>query len=97
MATTTTPAPEMPVIAQKVRAKLIEGVQQTQKLTLDAAQAIAKTTSSIPMPELPALPGLSSIPSVEAATKFTFDFATEMLNTQRDFALEVAKLFAIKA
>ena len=25
------------------------------------------------------------------------DFATEMLNTQRDFALEVAKLFAIKA
>ena len=86
--------PEIPVIAQTVRAQIIEGVQQSHKFTIDAVQAIAKTTSALPMPELPAFPGVMS---VEAATKFTFDFATELLNTQRDFALELAKLFAVKA
>jgi hypothetical protein len=95
MATTTTT--EIPDIAATVRSQIVEGVQQSHKLTLDAAQAVSKTTSSLPMPEMPALPGLSSLPSVEAATKFTFDFATELLNAQRDFALELAKLFAVKA
>ena len=95
MATSTTT--EIPEVAETVRSQIIEGVQQSHKLTLDAAQAVSKTTSSIPMPELPTLPGLSSLPSVEAATKFSFDFAAELLNAQRDFALELAKLFAVKA
>ena len=86
--------PEIPEIAQTVRGQILEGVQQTHKFTMDAAQAIAKTTSSLPMPELPTVPGVIS---AEAATKFTFDFATELLNAQRDFALEFAKLFAVKA
>ena len=86
--------PEIPVIAQTVRSQIIEGVSQSHKYAIDAAQAIAKTTESLPMPELPAIPGMVSL---EAATKFTFDFATELLNTQRDFALELSKMFAVKA
>jgi len=29
---------------------------------------------------------------VEAATKYTFDVATDLLNSQRDFALQLANL-----
>jgi len=88
---------DFPVMASTVRAQFISGVQQSQKFALDAAQAMSKTTSAMPMPELPTIPGLPGIPSLEEATKFTFDFATELLNTQRDFALEMARLFTVKA
>jgi len=88
---------EIPEVAQTARAQILQGVQQSHKFTLDAVQAIAKGTSSLPTPEMPAIPGLPGVPSAEDATKFVFDFATELLNAQSDFALEVAKLFAIKA
>jgi hypothetical protein len=95
MATATkTATTEIPEMAETVRSQILEGVAQTHKFTVDAAQALAKTTSSIPMPELPSFPGMMS---PEAATKFTFDFATELLNAQRDFALELAKIFTLKA
>jgi hypothetical protein len=98
MATATAkPITEIPEVAQTARAQILQGVQQSHKFTLDAVQAIAKTTSSLPTPEMPAIPGLPGVPSTEDATKFIFDFGTELLNAQRDFALEVAKLFAIKA
>ena len=88
---------EIPEVAQTARAQILQGLQQSHKFTLDAVQAIAKTTASLPTPEMPAIPGLPGVPSAEDATKFIFEFGTELLNAQRDFALEVAKLFAIKA
>ena len=33
-----------------------------------------------------------TVPSVEAATKYTFDVATDLLNSQRDFALQLANV-----
>ena len=39
---------EIPEIAQTVRAQIIEGLQQSQKFAFDAAQTIAKTTSTLP-------------------------------------------------
>jgi hypothetical protein len=94
MATATKPTTEIPEIAETVKSSILDAVAQSQKFTLDTAQSIAKTTSSIPMPELPTMPGMMS---PEAATKFTFDFAAELLSVQRDFALELSKLFAVKA
>jgi len=41
-------------------------------------------------------PTLNGLPSVEAAAKFTFDLADEILSSQRDFALEMTKLFALR-
>jgi hypothetical protein len=96
MATTntkTTPTTEMPELAQKVREQLLAGVQQGQKLSLDTAQAWAKAVSVLPVPELPAIPGISALPGVEAATKYTFDVAADLLNAQRDFALQLANVF----
>jgi hypothetical protein len=35
------------------------------------------------------------VPSIAAAAKFTFDLADEILSSQREFALEITKLFAL--
>jgi len=86
------------VIAQTVRSQIIEGVQQTHKLTIDAAQAIAKTTSALLMPELPAFPGVMS---VEAAPNESTDEAPgnllrSFIRAQRQFAnLSLRQLSAL--
>lgn len=81
-------------IAQKFRKQLISSVQQSQKLTVDAAQTLAKAVSVLPVPDLPKIPGLPATPSIEATTNYTFDVATDLLNAQRDFALQLTNAFA---
>jgi hypothetical protein len=97
MATTTTktePTTEVSDLAQKIREQLISTVQQAQKLSVDAAQTWLKATSVIPTPHLASIPGASKMPSIEAATTYTFDVAADLLTVQRDFALQLAKVLA---
>jgi hypothetical protein len=82
-------APEMPAFAEKFHEQLISTLKQGQKLSLDAAQAWMKAVSVLPLPDLPKIPGLPDMPGVEAATKYTFDVAAELLEAQRDFALQL--------
>ena len=89
MATDAKTTTEIPDIAQKVREQLLSAVQQGQMLTIDAAQGWAKAVSVLPIPDLPTVPGVPTVPSVEAATTFTFDLAADLLNAQRDFALQL--------
>ena len=89
MATATKTTTEIPDIAQKVRTQLLSAVQQGQKLTIDAAQGWAKAVSVLPTPDLPTIPGVPTVPSVEAAITFTFDLAADLLNAQRDFAVQL--------
>jgi hypothetical protein len=93
MATATTKTTtEIPDLTQKIREQLVSTVQQGQQLTVDAAQTWVKAVSVLPIPDLPTVPGLPSIPGVEAATKFTFDVAADLLNAQRDFALQLTSV-----
>ena len=95
MATTTTkttPTTEMPDLAQKIREQLVSTIQQGQQLTVDAAQTWVKAVSVLPIPDLPKVPGVPSIPGVEAATTFTFDVAADLLNAQREFALQLTSV-----
>ena len=96
MVTTATPkakvSTDIPEIAQKVREQVLSTVKQAQKSTIEAAQAWTKATSGLSTSELPTIPGLSAIPGAEAVTKYTFDVVTDLLNAQRDFAIELAKL-----
>lgn len=95
MATTntkTTPRTEVPELAQKFREQLVSTVQQGQQLSVDAAQRWVKAVSVLPVPDLPKVPGVPSAPGVEAATTYTFDVASDLLNAQRDFALQLANL-----
>ena len=93
----TAPTTDIPEFASAVRTQIISGVQQSQKLTLEAAEAMAKSAQSLPIPELPAIPGFSGAPTLEALTKFSFDFATEIVNSQHDFALKLSKILDAKS
>ena len=92
-ATTKTPTTEIPELAQKIREQLVSTVQQGQQLSIDAAQTWVKAVSVLPVPDLPKIPGVPSIPGVEAATKFTFDVAADLLTAQREFALQLTSVF----
>jgi hypothetical protein len=92
--TKTAPTTEMPDLAQKLREQLVTTVQQGQQLSVDAAQTWVKAVSVLPVPDLPKVPGIPAIPGVEAATRFTFDVAADLLNAQRDFALQLASVLA---
>ena len=84
---------EVPVLARKFRDQLLSNLQQSQKLSVDAAQTWVKAVSVLPVKNLPKLPSISAIPTVETATKYTFDVAGDVLGAQREFALQLANTF----
>jgi hypothetical protein len=90
--TKTTSETEMTNIAQKFREQLVSTVQQGQKMSIDAAQTWVKAVSVLPVPDLPAIPGLPALPGLEAVTKYSFDVAADLLNAQRDFALQLTNV-----
>lgn len=97
MATTntkTTPTAEMPALAEKIREQLVSTVRQGQQLSVDAAQTWVKVVSVLPAMDLPKVPGVPALPGMETATRFTFDVAADLLNAQRDFALQLSSVFA---
>jgi len=79
-------------IAQKFREQLVSTVQQGQKISIDAAQTWVKAVSVLPALDVPKIPGIPALPSLEAATKYSFDVATDLLNAQRDFALQLTNV-----
>jgi len=83
---------EIPALAQKSREQLVSGLQQGQKLSIDAAQNWVKAVSVLPAFDLPKIPGIPALPGVEAATKYTFDVAADLLNAQRDFAVQLTNV-----
>jgi hypothetical protein len=86
------PADKLSGAAQKIREQVLSSVKQSQQLSIDAAQGWAKAVSALPVPDLPTIPGVPSVPSLEAATKYSFDFASELLSGQRDFALRLTNV-----
>ena len=80
---------EIPALAQKFHEQLISTVKQGQQLSIDAAHTWAKAVSVLPAFDLPKIPGVPAVPGVEAATKYTFDIAADLLNAQREFALQL--------
>jgi len=84
---------ELPAIAQQSRDQLLSALQQGQKLTIDAAQSWVKAVSVLPSMDMPTIPGFPAMPGVDAATKYTFDLAADLLNAQREFALQLTGTF----
>ena len=91
-ATTNKTTTEIPDMAQKVREQLVSTVQQGQQMSVNAAQTWVKAVSVLPVMDLPKIPGIPGTAGVEAATKYTFDVATDLLNAQRDFALQLTNV-----
>jgi hypothetical protein len=80
---------DIPALAQKTREQLVANLQQGQQLGIDAAQSWVKAVSALPTIDLPKIPGLPTLPNLEAATKYSFDVAADLLNAQRVFALQL--------
>jgi hypothetical protein len=87
------PRTETPDVAQKLREQLLSTVQHSQRMSLEAAQTWVKAVSVLPIPDMPTIAGSAAVPSLEAATKFTFDVAADLFSAQRDFALQLANVF----
>jgi hypothetical protein len=85
-------ANEMPALAQKLREQLVSTVQQSQQLSIDAAQTWVKAVSVIPMMDLPKMTGVPAMPGLDAATRYTFDVAADLLSLQREFALQLTNV-----
>lgn len=80
---------DIPALAQKSREQLVANLQQGHQLAVDAAQSWVKAVSVLPAADLPKIPGMPAIPNLEAATKYTFDVAADLLNAQRAFAVQL--------
>jgi hypothetical protein len=87
--TTSTTTTEIPEFVQTVREQLLSAVKQGQQVSIDAAQAWVKALSALPTPDLPTIPGVPNFPGAKAVSKFSFDVASDLLNSQRDFALKL--------
>ena len=85
---------QLPDIAEKIREQLLSTVKQGQQLSVDAAQSWVKAVSVLPTPHLPKVPGIPAFPGLEASTTFAFDVATDLLNAQRAYTLQLADIFA---
>jgi hypothetical protein len=82
---------EIPALAQKSREQLVSNLQQGRQLSIDAAQSWVKAVSVLPAFDMPKIPGIFAMPGMEAATKYTFDVAADLLNAQREFAIQLTK------
>jgi len=87
--TTSNTTTEIPEFVQTVREQLLSAVKQGQQVSIDAAQAWVKAVSVLPTPDLPTIPGVPAFPGAKAVSKFSFDVASDLLNSQRDFALKL--------
>jgi hypothetical protein len=90
--TKTTPPTEIPETATKIREQVLSSVKHSQQFSIDAAQGWVQAVSVLPFPDLPTIPGVISVPTIEAATKFNFDLAADLLTAQRDYALQLVKI-----
>jgi hypothetical protein len=94
MATTKTPTTEIPEIVTKSGEQYISALKQFQDATVEATQTWAKAVSVIPVAEMPSIPGVPAVPNAKALTTYAFDFTTELLKVQREFALQLTSALA---
>lgn len=84
------PTNDIPEFVQNMREQVLSAVKQGQQVSIDAAQALVKAVSVLPTPDLLKIPGAPVLPDAKAVSKFGFDVAGDLLNSQRDFVLKLA-------
>jgi len=94
MVTTKTPTTEIPEIVTKSGEQFLSALKQYQQAAVDATQNWAKAVAVFPIVELPTFPGAPAVPDAKALTTYAFDFTTEVLKAQREFALQLTSALA---
>lgn len=70
--------------ARAAQEQTLAAIKQSQTVALDAVGAWAKVVEKSTA-QLPALPTVEGLPAFEEIIAFNFDFAAELLATQRQF------------
>jgi len=83
---------EVPAVAHAARVQLMRGLAKAQEASLDVAEAAKAKIDGLPISELPAFSRIPGVPSLDAATRFGFDVAAEVLSSSRDFAMRVTRI-----
>ncbi len=91
---TKTPTTDIPEIVTKSGEQFLSALKQYQQAAVEATETWAKAVSVFPVTELPSIPGVPAVPNAKALTTYAFDFTTELLNVQRDFALQLSNALA---
>jgi hypothetical protein len=92
MTDTSTTTTEYLDTIKKLNEQLISTVKESQSAVLDAARAFAEALPAVPA-NLPKVPGIDSLPDVEAVTSYGFDLAGELLAAQKEFVVSLASTF----
>lgn len=87
---------EVPGVAHVARVQLMRGLTKAQELSLEAAEAAKAKLEALPVRDLPKPSSLPGVPSLDAATRFGFDVAAEVLASSRDFAVRLAAVLGRK-
>ena len=78
-------------ITESVQDGILKALEAGQRLTVDAARAVASTIDGV-LPELPALPFAGVLPSPKEAVDTSFRFAERLLAVQRSFISDLVEL-----
>lgn len=78
---------EYAVAAQE---RTLDALRQSQAAAIESVENWAKAVDNA-VPERPAVPVLSNLPTAQELVKNSFDFAEQVLSTQRSFAEDILK------
>lgn len=84
---------QVPAVMHAASAAVVHRLEQGQDTALEVSRFLKRRIDRLPVP---ALKRPRRIPTLEATTKFGFDFATEVMNHQRDFALRLSRILTSK-
>jgi hypothetical protein len=78
--------------AQDLQEEFLSAVRKSEETVVEAIKSWAETVQSI-MPKVPSVPvpGADKLPRPEEVVASAYDFAEQLLATQRKFAEEVVK------
>jgi hypothetical protein len=81
--------------SQELQSEIINAIRKSQEAIVDAIETWASTVQSV-RPELPDLnlPFADKLPKPEDVVTNAYDFAEQLLSTQRQFAEDVLKATA---
>ena len=74
--------------AKASQEQILTTVRQSQQAVVDAVAAWAKAVENV-VPAVPAVPGTDELPKPETVVDNAFEFASQLLDAQHDFARRV--------
>jgi hypothetical protein len=85
----------MATVTEELQGQFLSTVRKSQEVALDAIRTLVDTVQSI-TPKIPSvsLPYAEKLPQPEDVVASSYDFAQELLTSQRRFADEVVKATA---